>query len=294
MFKEYGKHFFRAVFAVLLMSLLSVPVFAAGPKLTDLGYSEIALRGYTEYDLNGDGTADKLSIELEDEQEAGDFGRLVVKINNKALLTRNYGKDGTFGIHAAIIKLLNGRTYLFLEDAMMHDYVGLCSLFRYTGTKLVKSFDFRTLNGHLWFNGIERAYGIPTAVSGNTITFTEHFHTPALGSTDTQLKISYKGGKLQPASSYGKITAVSGKNPAGKKYKLLKDVSAYETGTSTRLARKFKKGSLLKLSSFCIANGTLRFRVVNSAGRSGYVNALNACVVNGIRRPYFEGLGYAG
>ena len=291
--KKFEKRFTGIVLTLFLMILLSVPVSAAAAKMNDLGYSDEPSRVYTEYDLNGDGTADRLSIELGNKSEGGDYMRLVIRINGKAALTRKYSVEGTFGIKAKILKLANGKTYLFIADALMNDYVGLCSLFRYNGTKLVKSYDFRTLGGLLWHTEVNRVHGDPTAVSGNTISFTESFQTPALANTKTQLKLVYKGGKLQLSSRYGKISAVSGKNPAGKKYKLLKDVTVYPTGTSTTPARTLQKGSLLKISKFCIANGTLRFRVVDSAGRSGYVNALDYSEENGVQHALFEGLYYS-
>ena len=289
--------FFRyaaAAAAVFLLTLLMAVPAAAEEGVIDLGYSEKYSRTYTKYDVDGDGSPDKISIGLGEKQEEGSYNKLIIRINGKAAFTKRYAYEGTFGAKVRLITLKNGKVYLYLEDSM-GDYHTLCALFRYNGTKLVKAFDFKKLNGLFPADKLEHVHGDPERVSGNTISFMERFQCGALAYTSVAMKIVYKSGKLQLSSRYLKMNGING-SEGGKYYKLVTGISAYPTATASKVARNFKKGTLLRISQLVIGqNGDIRFRATSSSGRYGYISVhRQAKNEEGIHTPLFEGLDYAG
>lgn len=278
--------------AALLITLTAAPAHAQA-QLVDLGYSEQPSRTYADYDVTGDGKADTLDIYLADKSDDTRYMKLTLEVNGKPAYTKKYTYEGTFGATIKLITLKNGRVYLYLKDSP-GDFTTVCSLYRFNGTKFVKSFDFRTLGGQLDSDKLSYVTGNPTGVSGNTITFREHFQCDATGSTATDMRIVYKSGKLKLATRYFSMKGINGSS-AGKRYKLRTMVTAYPSATATKVTKKFGKGSLLKVTQLYIGNnGIMRFRVVNPAGRVGYLNAHKSATVGGEKMPLFEGLDYAG
>ncbi len=280
------------VLCLLAAFIAAVPAFAAQKPLVDLGFSEKESRYYTQYDVTGDGKADKFLIGLSQEKEGGSYGRMTILINGAVVFQRDYDIEGCFGTNVKLITVKSGRVFIYLKDTL-GDFNSVCALFKFNGKKLIKMYDFRTLNGLLPKKGYSYVTAAPTAVSGNVISFHEGLQCPALGTTGWDMKLVYKGGKFQLTSRYAKMNGVDGKSP-NKKYKLRADITAYPTATAAKVGRKFRKGTLLRVTQLVIGNGFVRFKVINSAGRYGYVSILRGATVGGSRYPIFEGLDYAG
>ncbi len=293
--KNYGRALLLALLAALAV-FAAVPCMAAEAKITDFGYSERYSRSYKNIDVTGDGKANTISIGLGKQISGGFYGRLVIRIDGKTAFTKNYDVEGTFGSTVKVVTLQNGATYVYICDNLIDEGNSVCGLFQYDGSKLVQKYDFLTMNGKLipssrtpMFSNI---WGTPTAVSGNKIQFEEVFRCAALSGTRTVFTLSYSGGNLKLASSYGKVIMCSGR-PTTKAYVLAGNALAYPTATAPKYGRKFAKGGKLRVTSIVItANQGIRFRGVNSKGRFGFFS-IHACFNSGgRRRPMFEGFEY--
>ena len=288
----WSKVITAAAVLLLFAAFFAIPASAAQPPLVDLGYSEKFSRTFTKYDVTGDGTPDKISIGLGEKQEEGYYRKLIVRINGKAAFTKWYTYEGTFGARVMILRLTGGRVYVFIKDSM-GDFCSLCSLFRYVGGKLVKSFDLRTMGGIYPKGKLEYPTGLPLKVSGNYITCSAFFQCPALAGTGFNVKLVLKSGKLQLASRYIAMKGINGSEPNAK-YKLRETVPAYATAKAAKAGRFFKKGSLVRVTTMVFGDGFIRFRIVNASGRSGYISVLRNVKTGGLTYPLFEGLDYAG
>ncbi len=291
----FGKIMFAAL-VMGMMVLLAVPVAAQSP-LIRVGYLSTKSKTLRNYDITGDGKADKLSIGLGNPTEEGTFKKLILRLEGKAIFTKQYKDEGTFGVTVKILTMKDKSVYIYLSDALLNDYVSLCGLFKYNGTKLVRVFDFITFNGQYKTSVNHSLFtyqkGEPYAVDGNRILVNVHFQCAALAQVAMRTYLVHKDGRPRLSTRYLHVVTIGGK-PASNYFKLVGKLKGYARSTGTLAGATFEANEELHVPELYVGKGILRFIVVNRDGEYAFLDAHKYFTSSGKKFPIFRGLSYSG
>ena len=253
---------------------------------------------YSSYDVTGDGESDTIKVALSG-IEGDRYSRIKVLVNGKTALNQKAGGYSDY-VEAQLIKLKNGKTFLYFFGPFENDDSDVCAVFRYSGGKFKMNIDCnkgfgRKIGSH--FGGKIKK------VSGNAMIVTFGVMSYMAGNIQADYTYRYKGGKLKKASSIGKIRIgwwVSEEGKRSKAYVVKKNITAYKSASCKAKKFTIKKGQKAKFLRVYVKGNTVRF-LMKAGGRTGWIKVANRYDSSlmykrsdGGYEPPFKGLSLAG
>ncbi len=262
---------FVLCFGILATCLMIKPAtaYAAGAGNEPEGILTLTKDTIYEYDLNGDGTTEKLQYQLsgdEDQYKA----ILKVYINDKLCLTKE--DDGfSFGVRLLDLDQNDNSLDLFLYTTMESDCVKNAFFARYNGEKLAKYADFDIEKLAKDFNTYRYSLAQLDGDGKFTIVIDTPKYSPAIGCYYCYMPFQLKDGKVTviPVKTYT-LTKESGKYL----YKAAKLFNVYEKAGSKKVVYQVKKGARVTFDKMAISkSGKVYCRVKNSKGKTGWIKS---------------------
>lgn len=273
-FARWGRAAIVAGIAALLAAtalLVATPTdaFAASPKATKGAkvYTLKANKLYKSYDITGDKRADRIKIVSSKSAEGG-FQGIKVVVNGKTVYRNKKAAGMSSGPQVKLIKLKNGKPFLFLSAYSDNPDTDLSVVLAYKSGKLKTAIDGNKALGKKF--SWDSTVGRIQKVSGNTITMTYSTSSYMFGAVEATYSYTYKSGKLKAAST-GTFKVAEGK----KSYKALKPITVYKN-TACK-AKKFiiAKGDKVKFTNIFVKGNTVRVKVKVGA-KTGWIKCANS------------------
>lgn len=256
-----------------LLIMLAVCMFQVKP-VKAAGFTRLSLnRTYTAYDVTGDGRRDRIRIATTG--RGGYFNRVRVIINGKNRLVKNFSSFQPTAVRFRICTLSNRKPFLFME--CMGDSINESSacLYQYSGGRLKTVLNLRNMLSRKYFY---KYYFDVKKVSGNTITFLAGGLAYNTGAIDFDMSYAYRGGRFVRTSTTTRLAERNIRWASGKtnNYTVVKRFQTYKKAGSKVKSFAPQIGERVKITHICIRNKVPYFRIVDSRGRTGWMNGINA------------------
>ncbi|HEX3078187.1 MAG TPA: hypothetical protein VHQ24_15100 [Lachnospiraceae bacterium] len=223
-----------------------------------------------EYDLNGDGTPEKILYKSVFDEESYSV-KMKLYINGKLCYSKV--SINSFGTQLQVLDIDTSDSYqeLYLHAVMDSD--GICNpeLVRYDGEKLTKLSGFNPNKPNKYFDlyrfGIDKVNGDGTF----TIFADTPIYSDAFGCYTCEIKYQVKGNtvSLVPTKTYS-FTQYS----RDYKYVARVTIPVYVKAGSKTVSFRVKKGESLSVDKFYVTQaGKVYIKVINSKGESGWVKS---------------------
>lgn len=247
---------------------ISIMVAVKGLKTNDSIGEKLSLKQnveYFQYDVTGDGKADKVEIQQKEHKDNNESITLKVLINDQLAFQEKELYEPNW--YVDLIKLANGKVF-FSIGARENDYVLTLKLYAYKDGKLECVHDF-------YQNYKDYASGYIVNinnVSGNIIETEINAQFLVTGSVQYNMYLEYKDGSFKNASSEFpiKYKEMSKKN----KWTVNRTIKTYKEAGSKDVAYTLKKGNVVKIYKVIYKNDEVYFQVVNSKGKTGYMEGV--------------------
>lgn len=280
-----------AVAATVLALSLCIPEYAFATPASK-GAKVYKLRPdvtYTSYDITGDKKPDTIWVSVDD-RENGYYDSVAVYINGKRAYSKKRIGNAAMvdGIAIELIKLKNGKPFLYLATYGDDDNCDVCAIFRYKSGKLKTAID---CNKYFSSNyGMHRSASL-SRVTGNTVVIGYSLMSWAVGPLRTSAKYSYKSGVLKKSSNTPAIT-VGGQRGS---YRAAKSITLYKSQACKSKKLVVRKGQSVKFSKI-YSNGKTMSIQLKVGKKTGWLKCQNfkGGSVPANWWPPFEGLFLAG
>ncbi|MEE0706916.1 MAG: hypothetical protein UCH28_11120 [Adlercreutzia sp.] len=224
-------------------------------------YTLKAGKTYKSYDITGDKKADRIKI-VPIKQYDGYFTGMKITVNGKTAYTNKKIVCYLGTTEMKLIKLKNGKAYLHLFT-FSGNPADENTLLAYKSGKLTTAIDCTKALGKKF--GWDGTYGAVAKASGNTLTMTYSTSSYMFGPIEATYKYTYKGGKLQQAST-GTFSI-----PAKQKsFKALKNIPVYKNTACKAKKFTIKTGQKVKFTNIYVKGNTVRVKV-NVGGKTGWI-----------------------
>ena len=277
-------------------SLTLTPVYAGTGSIDKLcadfhkGASSYAC---SNYDLDGDGVKDTISIVPKDGDSKYGYQHISILVNGiEGLSITTSDSEGIWQVIINICNFADGSKYIHINDETFNSFSNVNAIYRFSNNHLYKAFDLKHMlkpkkvkvyrSGRLekTDTNIGLSVGVPEAINGNTLKINGNLFFPATMYTAIEFTLAkkadgslYRPSKLctmtngRPGYYYtSQFISVKGK------YKAMKTVKVYKNATSSKVKFKMKKGTRLRVSKIYLANGKARILIKTSSGKTGWVN----------------------
>lgn len=281
--------------ALSVLAIVFAPSEAHAVKASNgaKAYSLSANRTYTNYDVTGDRKADKFYVYSWTSSNSTS-PTFAVYINDK----RVFATSGYY-YYAKInlIKLKNGKCFLYLANPSDNDDASVCGVFKYSGGKLKQ-----VINCNKGFGTAARSHtgGEVTKVYGNKMSVKFRVMSVMTAYTEGTYVYKYRNGTLKKTSKFGKLKVGYNSKNANK---ALKSMKAYRTTTCKSTKFLIKKGQTVHFKKVYVKGSTIRYQV-KVGKKYGWIKVAtkqNSPLLYWKRTPYgsfsqppFEGLFMAG
>lgn len=239
-------------------------------KAADTAYVELKSdTEYSQYDVTGDGKADKVVIKRvkNEEDDLNDYITLKVFINDQIALERKEPYDPYWAVN--LIRLKNGKIFFEIKDCYASSRVNTHRLYAYNNGKVKCMYDFKKyyeLYAYDYLVNIEK-------ISGNTIETKVDAQFYTSGSIKFNMNVSYKDGKIiRTSNQYDlRYKEMYHKN----KWTVNKKIKVYKKAGSKKLAYTLQKRNIIKINKVIYKNNKVYFQVKNKGGKgkTGYIPA---------------------
>jgi len=259
--------------------LLSAIVFFAGMLIPGRNvqaatagvYTLATGKQYTQYDVTGDGKADK--VKLTATGLSWDYNAppstLKIKVNGKTA----YTLKTTIGVYEFDVKLLtlsNGKAYLFLDAAADADMYHVTYILQYKKSSGKFKIVYDIQNLFQKYNPYVIAES--QSVSGKKIVIRLNFMNYTLGGVYCDLTFKYESGSLTQKASMSISKIVSNRTNSGRTLTANKSMTAYKTATLKSKSFTITAGTKVTVSAFSYKNGKLAIKV-QANGKTGWIAA---------------------
>lgn len=247
---------------------ISITVAVKGLKTNDSIGEKVSLGQnveYFQYDVTGDGKADKVEIQQKKHKDNNRSITLKVLINDQVAFQKKELYEPYW--HVELIKLVNGKVF-FSIAARDNDYIITFKLYAYNDGKLYCVHDF-------YENYNNYAYNYTVNINNvfsNIIETEVNAQFYVTGSVQYDMYLEYKDGSFKNASSEFpiKYKEMSKKN----KWTVNRTIKTYKEAGSKEIAYILKKGNVVKIDKVIYQNDEVYFQVVNSKGKIGYMEGV--------------------
>lgn len=284
--------FFVVVAALVLGLSLCVPrhAFAATASKGAKVYKLKPDVTYSSYDITGDKRPDSIRVKLGN-KEYGCYGSVTIYINGKRAYLKKRISNAAWvdAIDIELIRLKNGKPFLFLATYGDDGNCDVCAVFKYKSGKLKP-----VVNCNSFFPsqyGLHRSAWL-AKVTGNTVNIDHFLMSWAVGPLQTSVKYNYKSGTLKKSSNASSIAVGGGQKHS---YRATKNITLYKSQTCKSKKFVLKKGQSVKFSKV-YSNGKIMSIQLKVGKKSGWLKCQKykwGSLPSGWRPP-FEGLYLAG
>lgn len=248
--------------------LLTAAIFLAAPVTVQAKASSVRLnvnRTYEQYDLTGDGKADRLKVSS-DRLDRYTYRDYRIHLNGKKALSVATGRL-VFDLKIERLQLDNKKIYLAIIPVSDNGDVPGAAIYQCKGGRFSKAADLNDMSKIGYHNSVRII-----KAAGNKITVEHSVMSYALGSISFRLDYQYKNGKLVQVTTKPKLTDF-----------YLKHIKkAYWTSNYTlpvlrslggKRVATLKKGQKAKIDRICLnaKHNKIYLHVKIKGGRSGWV-----------------------
>lgn len=259
------------LFAAVLMALFMIAILpnSAFAVKASNGAKAFELREnvtYSQYDVTGDKKADKIKIVASYKNNyVGE--KISIIINGKTAFSK---KTFFFSMKTQLIKLKNGKCFMYLYGPTDNGDAEICALYQVKGSKLKRIVDFNKGFGTKAGNHVG---GEVLNVSGNSATLRFRVMAYMSGNTYADYSYRYKSGTLKKISKTGKLKV--GEYTGKSSFAAKKNIIAYKSTKCTSKKFTIKKGQKVKFLKVYVKGNTVRY-YVKANGKSGWIKVANS------------------
>lgn len=214
---------------------------------------------YKKYDITGDRKADKILIRTTSDSYSKNG--ISVYVNGKRVLTK---KTSFYSLTAQLIKLKNGKAFLYLYTPFDNGDADICGMYQMSGGKLKQVINCNKAPGYQYGN---HTGGSIIKASGNTVTIRFRVMSRFSGYTQMDYTYTYKSGTLKRNSNTGKLTVGTTPNQT---FKAKKNIAAYSSPSCASKTFTIKTGQQVKFLK-CYFNGSVVRYQVSVNGKTGWI-----------------------
>ncbi len=247
---------------------------------------------YKSWDIDGDGSKDRLVIKRPNEHDAK------VYVNGKCKYTFKGGYGGSDSYDLAMVSLESGKNLLFMR-VMGDNADGPGRLIDWSEEKNKLVNIFNISNAAVVADYGFHIYVEPISVSKDTVKISFFNYNYLVGGVEFSFDYRYVDGKMKRVSNYGKIIEMhkmtNGEVVKTNSLVAARKINVYKkpgSGKSTNLQQTIKKGKRVKFTGIW-TNGNQLWMRVTVNGKKGYIKCYKEDNPKS-KITYFKNLWFAG